>query len=83
MTTFSYEMPDSKGLIPNPQTIGAVLTHANGKQYTIVGFAWLGETDEWGYRHVSPEGVEVVRPLSHLNGKRRDGSPRYKQIDWD
>lgn len=82
----TYNTPDTHGRIPNNMTIGGLLMHTgNGKLYQITGFAWMGATDEWGYLHheVRPDGkptVTLVRPLSHVNGRRENGEPRYRKI---
>lgn len=77
MDTFSYKIPDSLDIVPNPELIGHTLTHANGKDYVVTGYVWLGADDVWGFKHTSPEGVECVRPISHILGKRGNGDQRY------
>lgn len=61
--------------------IGTRITHTgNGKTYVIMAFVWNGERDEWMYLHseVGKLGVmSIVRPLSHLKGKRSNGELRY------
>ncbi len=74
---FSFNTKDKHGITPIPELVGAVIQHANGKPYTIVNYIWMGATDEWGFRHISPEGVECARPLSHLLSTRANGMPRY------
>ena len=78
MTEFSYNKPDIHGVVPDPALLGHVLAHTNGKDYTVVGYLWLGASDEWGFRHVSPEGVDCARPIYHIVGTRKDGNPRYR-----
>lgn len=74
---FSYTTPDSLSVVPNPELIGHTLTHGNGKNYIVTGFVWMGADDVWGFKHTSPEGVECVRPISHIIGSRRNGFARY------
>ena len=78
---FSTGMADKHGFIPDnhtPFVVGHVVTHSgNSKRYAIIGFAWMGATDEWGFVHVSPEGVTCVRPIHHLWGLLDDGTLRY------
>lgn len=74
---FSHQMPDKHGLIPDPLFVGAQLHHANGKIYKVTGFAYMGETDEWGFTHASPEGVLCVRPFSNIFGLTSAGVRRY------
>lgn len=61
--------------------IGTRITHTgNGKTYVIMAFVWNGATDEWMYLHaeVGKLGIiSIVRPLSHLKGKRSNGEARY------
>lgn len=60
--------------------IGKTMTHTgNGKQYVIIGYAWIGTSDRWGYLHreVGVDGVTICRPFHELCGRRDNGSPRY------
>lgn len=80
----SIHTQDTWGFTPDPHILGDVLTHTgNNKEYTIIGFAWMSATDEWGFRHVAigEHGVELVRPLWHLCGERSNGYTRYEE--WE
>jgi hypothetical protein len=73
--------PDKHGFMPDAYMIGNVLQHTgNQKQYVIIGFTWLGATDEWGYEHREIGDLSsptITRPLSHLCGKRGNDDRRY------
>lgn len=78
-TLLTYQIYDDNGVVPSLSAIGTRLFHTgNGKTYTILGFAWNGDTDEWNFVHVGPDGVLIVRPLSHIEGERSGGVPRYQ-----
>lgn len=81
MTDFNLSTPDSVGLIPNAKLLQQKVTHTgNGKTYTVIGFAWLGASDEWGYVHIADMlDPYIVRPLSHLIGTRSNGEHRYAE----
>lgn len=71
---------------PSPRLIGGTMRHTgNGKRYVILGYVWLGETDEWGYLHRAVEemGALIARPMDHLDGVRDDGTPRYVEKSWE
>lgn len=71
---------------PSPRLIGGTMRHTgNGKIYIILGYVWLGETDRWGYLHRArgEMGPMIARPMSHLEGTRSDGSPRYDTKSWE
>ena len=80
--TYLHEGSDNR--VPHPILIGMQLRHlGNQKLYVITGFCWMGATDEWGFLHAewTPSGVPgvpLVRPLSHILGKRSNGEARYK-----
>lgn len=77
-TLLTYQTYDDNGMLPDLAYIGTRLEHTgNGKVYTITGFAWNGETDEWNFLHVGPDGISIVRPLSHILGTKSDGGQRY------
>lgn len=76
---FNYFVQDVHGYVPNTDFVGTVLVHTgNKKQFVVTGFCWLGATDEWGFRHIGPDGVECCRPLSHILGPRSNGEVRYQ-----
>lgn len=80
---FSYNTPDVHGIIPSRSLIGQMMQHnGNMKIYIIFAFAWMGETDEWGYAHreAGNLGPLIVRPMSHLTGVMQNGEPRYKVL---
>lgn len=78
MSDFSVKTRDIHGLAaPIHDLYKTVMHTGNGKEYTIIGVVWDGETDEWNHLYVSPEGVFVCRPVSHLTGNRSDGTARY------
>jgi len=80
-TLLTYHTYDDNGQKPSMLAIGTRLFHTgNGKTYTITGFAWNGDTDEWNYVHVGPDGIPIVRPLSHIEGERSGGVPRYQLV---
>lgn len=76
--SFSYETRDVDNRTADLSLVGQKIRHTgNGKTYVITGLAWMGDTDEWGYVHLSPEGVQCCRPMRHLNGQRDNGMQRY------
>lgn len=78
---FNHETRDVHGKVPDFGLLSTRLKHTgNQKTYQIVGFAWLGATDEWAVRMIDTGGgpVEVVRPLDHIDGQRDNGEPRYE-----
>jgi hypothetical protein len=87
MTKLTYNIPDSVGRVPQDDLIGTKLLHLGRMSvYQIVGFCWLGATDEWGYLHHELQGTglngpTIARPLSHLTGTRSNGEPRYKVLE--
>ena len=80
----TYLTEDSTERVPASTLIGMQLRHlGNQKLYVITGFCWMGAADEWGFLHAewTPSGVPgvpLVRPLSHLFGKRSNGEARYR-----
>lgn len=85
MASLTNLTPDSHGLIPDSRLYGHFLTHYKGGMYKIIGFAWLGATDEWGFlaiRHdaMAVDTAMVCRPLSHLTDSVAD-KPRYTMKD--
>ena len=81
--TLTIRTPDKHGFTPDAFTVGLRMRHTgNGKVYVIVDFAWLGDTDEWGYLHRAEgeHGALVCRPLSHMAGVRSNGEPRYERL---
>lgn len=86
MTDLTYTTEDSVGETPNDQLIGTKLLHLGRMSvYQIIGFCWLGATDEWGYLHheVRGDGLNgpiIARPLHHLRGTRSNGEPRYSLV---
>ncbi len=53
----------------------------NGHTYTVVGFVWLGDTDEWGIKHKRNGSlVECVRSVSNFFGNRGNGQKRFEHI---
>lgn len=88
--TLDYSTPDVHGKIVDDGfqlLIGRRFVHSgNGKTYELVGFSWLGETDEWGFvmSRVTDDGLvapPITRPLEHLTGDRSDGTPRYRALE--
>ena len=85
--TFSHKTPDKNGDVPNLSLRGLSFRHSgNKKVYTVSGFAWSGNTDEWmvlSQRDGSE--VTVARTLKNHGGKRRDEKtgkmvPRYVKV---
>lgn len=81
----SYDTADIHGFTPDQHMIGDMITHTKdgNPQYVIIGFQWMGHTDEWGYKHVAifEFGIELVRPLNDLYGTRHTGERRYQE--WE
>lgn len=63
---------DKHGFIPNPSLIGVPFKHSgNGKTYTITGYVWLGDTDEWAVTHTrSDSPVTFSRTVANFFGDR-------------
>lgn len=70
---------DSNGLAAPIGFIGTAMLHSgNRKVYVIIGVCWLGETDQWGViMKARGENIDIVRPFSHVRGKRSNGELRY------
>lgn len=82
LTHLDMYMADSHGFIPDPDLIGRYLLHTGReRQYIIIDYTWMGDTDEWGYVHkmCGEFGPSITRPLSHLCGKRKNGEMRYAE----
>ncbi len=83
----NYLTGDSTGTRPDGWFIGLELKHlGNERIYRIVGFAWMGATDEWGFLHHEVrgdglDGVMLCRPLSHIEGNRSNGERRYSYFN--
>lgn len=79
----NFNLEDRMNFQPDHRMIGWKLIHrGNGKLYVITGFCWLGASDEWGYLHAEwrddgMPGVTIVRPFSHISGRRPNGDLRY------
>lgn len=90
MKTHSEELThrtkDANGQIPDLSLKGLRLQHSgNGKVYRIVNFAWDGETDLWSFiarDESKPDSVFIVRPLSHITGRRDNGKKRYTNLGY-
>lgn len=85
--SFSHKTPDKNGAVPDLSMRGQSFRHSgNKKVYTVSGFAWSGNTDEWmilAQRDGSE--VTVARTLKNHAGKRVDPKtgkhvPRYTAI---
>jgi hypothetical protein len=80
----THRTADTHGRTPDWEMVGMQLLHSdNGKTYIIIGFCWLGETDEWAYLHyeIRPDGlpgVALARPIAHVHGLRDNGQLRYR-----
>lgn len=84
MKELTFNTPDVNGYVPDFSLLGRCFKHTgNGKFYRPTGFVWLGETDEWGFKHVrvDPCPIEFCRPISHLTGNRSNGEKRYVEVD--
>lgn len=83
----TYETPDVDRWKPDDNLLGVKLLHlGNRKTYIVVGFAWMGATDHWGFLHqeVRPDGqrgVMLCRPMSHIGGERSNGERRYHVLN--
>ena len=51
MGNFDYTRKDRNGDVPDQRLIGKHFQHENGHIYTVTGFTWIGDTDEWGVVH--------------------------------
>ena len=78
---FSETTPDVDGNLPNHGLIGCFITHQGNKiEFVITGFAWMGETDQWGFIHARAEGgPAIVRSMAHLTGNLKNGKPRFSE----
>lgn len=71
---FSFKTVDKDGATPDMSLIGKQYRHSgNKKVYTLTGFAWNGNSDQW-MTMTMREGslVPVVRTLKNFAGKRKD-----------
>lgn len=51
-----------------------------GKRFTPIGFAWMGDIDQWGVLHHEegrPDGTLFIRSISNFRGNHLDGTPRF------
>ncbi len=58
MGTFDYYRKDKNGDVPDLRLLNKKFVHSNGETYTVVGFTFIGDTDEWGVTHTR-EGCDV------------------------
>lgn len=70
----TYHDKDYTGRKIPHEWIGTRLTHRKRQiTYIIVGFAWSGETDQWGFLHKQigeSDAALIWRPLNHLTKER-------------
>ena len=72
--SFSFKTEDSTGKVPDQNMIGKRFRDSgNKKVYTVTGFVWDGNRDEWMVV-ASRDGsqVPVARSLKNHAGNRRD-----------
>lgn len=72
--------PDRNGFIPNPALVGRAFRHAgNGCTYTITGYVYFGDTDEWAVTHKRDDcDVVFSRTVANFFGQRT--GPRYTAV---
>ena len=82
----SYSTADAHNAIPDKALIRSYWKHyKNGMVYTIIGFSWFGDTDEWLILH-KREGCEAtfVRTFGNFFSEVVDSEgfvrPRYVMV---
>lgn len=85
MNVLTLQTPDVNDEVPDISWFGRRMRHSgNGKTYIVVGFAWMGETDQWGFLHREYDtagAVMLCRPLAHMDGARpSNGERRYEVL---
>lgn len=76
-----YSIADKHGLVPDKDLIRRKYKHTgNDRVYTVIGFAWNGDSDEWQVLHEgSDTAVKFTRSLTDFFGMR-NGRPRFIQV---
>lgn len=79
---FNYRTKDKAGIAPNPDAIGLRFKHSGNKEiYTITGFCWNSETDEWHVLHSRIDSlIQCSRSITSFQGYRPDGTKRFEPI---
>lgn len=52
------------------------------RRYLALGFAWIGDLDQWGVLHQEldkPESTVFIRSIANFCGKHLDGAPRFDE----
>lgn len=70
---------DKDGYVPDTAIIGRLYRHSgNGHTYEIIGFVFLGDTDQWAVLHCRVDcDVTFSRTVENFFGLR-NGKPRYE-----
>ena len=81
VSELNYKTLDRRGICPNPDAIGSKFTHSgHNETYTIRGFCWNGDTDEWHVLYASTDSLtQFSRSLTNFMGERQ-GKPRFVQV---
>jgi hypothetical protein len=72
---------DADGNVAPLPLIGRKFRHTRRqKVYEVIGYAWIGDTDQWGVLH-SCEGDPIYcRSVLNFIGTFDDGRPRFREI---
>ncbi len=83
ISDFNHSTPDRLNIVPNTQAIGQQYRHSgNNCVYTITGFSWCGDTDEWHVRCCRSDSiVECSRSITNFFGTRSNGEQRFVRVD--
>lgn len=62
--------------------IGSRWKHHNGLEYTIVGIAFFGDTDEWLILHMRDGSFTLyARSVGNFHGSTAEGTKRFTRVD--
>lgn len=82
MADFNYKTKDKLGYCPNLEAIGLRFKHSGNQEvYSVTGFCWNSDTDEWHVLHSRPDSLtQCSRSISSFMGYREDGSKRFTHV---
>lgn len=71
---------DTHGDLAPLDLLGRRFRHTRrNKVYEVIGFCWIGDTDEWGVLHSTSGDPVYVRSQRNFRGNLDDGKPRYEE----
>ena len=82
MDNFNYKTMDKMHFCPNPEAIGLRFRHSGNKEiYTVTGFCWNSDTDEWHVLHSRLDSlIQCSRSITNFQGYRQDGTKRFEMV---